>query len=105
MISDQSPVFREKRYWTTFLNQETAFFTGTEKLAKKLNYPVVYTKIDKAKRGYYEVEFIFIDEPPFNPEPNYITHRFVELLETQIREAPSYWLWSHKRWKLKREMG
>ncbi len=103
MISDQSPAVVENRYWTTFLNQETAFFTGTEKIAKKLNMAVVYAKTDKIRRGYYEVEYIPIDSPPFNPEPDFITSRFVELLEDHIKESPATWLWSHKRWKIKRE--
>ncbi|MFC2123690.1 lysophospholipid acyltransferase family protein [Bacteroidota bacterium] len=103
MISDQSPVIKENRFWTTFLSQETAFFTSSEKIAKKLNMGVVYAKMDKIRRGYYEVEYIPIDAPPFNPEPEYITLRFIKLLENHINEAPAYWLWSHNRWKIERE--
>jgi len=103
MVSDQSPVFDDKRYWTTFLNQETAFFTGSEKIARKFGMPVLYAKVDKVRRGYYEIEYIVIDEPPFNPEPDSITKGFVELVEDHIKESPSTWLWSHKRWKMKRK--
>ena len=28
-----------------------------------------------------------------------ITRTFFELLEKQIRNAPEYYLWTHKRWK------
>ena len=34
-----------------FLNQETAVFSGAEKLAKKLNCPVVFAHIDKIRLG------------------------------------------------------
>ncbi|MBJ10451.1 MAG: hypothetical protein CMP66_03200, partial [Flavobacteriales bacterium] len=57
IIGDQTPTNNEIDYWTTFLNQETAVFSGTEKLAKKLNCPVVFANINKIKIGYYEVNF------------------------------------------------
>jgi len=103
LFADQSPRFVDNSCWTTFLNQETAFFNGGEKIAKKFNMPVFYAKMDKVKRGYYEVDFFIIDEPPYNPEPDFITRRFAELVEEHIRESPATWLWSHKRWKRKRE--
>ncbi len=53
-IADQTP-FPENAYWTTFLNQDTPVFTGTEKIAQKFNYPVVYVSVKRMKRGYYEV--------------------------------------------------
>src|SRR6185437_14629894 len=51
-IADQTPQ-PEAAYWTTFLNQDTPVFKGTEIIAKKLNLPVVYTSMQKIKRGYY----------------------------------------------------
>ena len=33
-----------------------------------------------------------------------ITNKHVELLEETIRRNPQYWLWSHRRWKHKREI-
>ena len=64
VIGDQTPTKNEVDYWTTFLNQETAVFSGTEKLAKKLNCPVVFVHIDKIKNGYYEISFELINENP-----------------------------------------
>ncbi|MEO6845363.1 MAG: lysophospholipid acyltransferase family protein [Ginsengibacter sp.] len=51
-IADQTPP-PENAYWTHFLNQETPVFRGTELIAKKLNYSIVYASIKKIKRGYY----------------------------------------------------
>src|SRR6185437_2448918 len=53
-IADQT-ASPENAYWTNFLNQDTAVFTGPEKLAKKFNYPVVYMHVQRLKRGYYEI--------------------------------------------------
>jgi len=102
-ISDQTPPGKDKSvYWTTFLNQDTSFFTGTEKVAEKLNMVVVFVHIRKIKRGYYEADPILISDNPKDEEPGAITKKYVQLLEEMIKEKPEYWLWSHRRWKHKR---
>jgi KDO2-lipid IV(A) lauroyltransferase len=100
--SDQWPRNPQKAYWTQFLNQDTGFQKGAEKFAKKNNEAVVFGKIKKIKRGYYETEFILISEEPTLEKDNFIMESYKELLEAQIREDPSYYLWSHKRWKHQR---
>ena len=100
-IADQSPS-NQQAYWTHFLNQDTAFFTGAEKIAEKFNYPVVYASINKAQRGNYRVRFTTITDKPKQEPTNFITQRFIELLENDIRHTPYMWLWSHRRWKHKR---
>lgn len=89
-------------YWTTFLHQDTAVFTGAEKLAKKFDYPVVYMSVNKIKRGYYEItpELLFTDSK--NTAEHEISTRFITRLEEEIIANPSTWLWSHRRWKDKR---
>ncbi len=104
MVSDQAPSYTEKNYWTQFLNQETLFFTGVEKIAKKYNFAVVFIKMRKIKRGYYETTFELITEEPLKTEEYFITKQYVEKLEELIKENPNYWLWSHKRWKNKRQI-
>jgi len=103
LIADQRPPKGKGNYWTTFLNQETAIFLGPEKIAKKINAAVMYTHIDKIQRGKYQVEFTLLFENP-NECPEYeITEKHVRMLEEKIRQKPELWLWSHKRWKYKRE--
>jgi len=101
-IADQTPPPDEHAYWTTFLNQETGFFRGAEKLAVKYDMPVIFVNITKIKRGYYEVAFELITEQPGKEAPGFITSRYAEKLEAAIREKPEYWLWSHRRWKYKK---
>ncbi|MEM8909754.1 MAG: lipid A biosynthesis acyltransferase, partial [Bacteroidota bacterium] len=38
------------------------------------------------------------DQPAQTPEWA-ITEKHVRLLEAEIRRAPQFWLWSHRRWK------
>lgn len=103
MGSDQSPQNMNSAYWTTFLNQESGFFTGTERIARKNNYPVIFSEMRRIKRGYYEIEFTEIAKPDYKDLPSgEITERFVGILEKSIQKYPADYLWSHRRWKHKR---
>lgn len=102
-IADQTPTPGDSVYWTTFLNQETGFYTGTEKIAVMLDMPVIFVHIIKVKRGCYEVELSLISEHPKEEAGGVITGRHVRKLEEIIKECPEHWLWSHRRWKYKRE--
>jgi KDO2-lipid IV(A) lauroyltransferase len=98
-VADQRPVFEHIQYWTKFLGQDTPLYLGAEKLARKLDAAVVFLKIRKAERCRYQVEAELICEEPGKLEPFGITEAHVRILERLIREAPEYWLWSHRRWK------
>lgn len=100
IVSDQYPgQKRDKKHLTTFLHQETAFFYGTHQLVSLTQYPVIYAAMKKIKRGYYEVSFVPLTEPPYEKENNIILERYVQAAEKVIREYPAGWLWSHNRWK------
>ncbi len=99
--ADQTPVKHEAHYFTNFLNQPTAVFLGIEKLAKMGNNVVVFFRIDKVKRGYYEGTIVPLCENPKETESNEITNLHVKYLENMIKEKPENWLWSHRRWKVK----
>jgi Kdo2-lipid IVA lauroyltransferase/acyltransferase len=103
LIADQRPPLNSGNYWTTFLNQETPVFLGPEKIAQKLNAAVVYTHVDKIKRGKYLLIPTLLFDEPKNCKEYEITETHLRLLEKYIKEKPEYWLWSHKRWKHKRE--
>lgn len=99
---DQSPRKSQKVYWTRFLGQDTAVHFGAEKYAKDYHYAVVYGSARKVKRGYYELRFELIEANAPETQEGAITGRMTHLLEQQIHEFPEYWLWTHKRWKLKK---
>jgi KDO2-lipid IV(A) lauroyltransferase len=100
-IADQS-AFGDHGYWTTFLHQDTAVFTGPEKLATKFNYPVVFLYMRRPKRGYYEVFAEMLAKEPTKTVENQISESFIKRLEQEILVDPAIWLWSHRRWKYKR---
>lgn len=102
LISDQTPAKRDIHYWVTFMNQETPVFLGVEKIARKLNQPVFFCNVKKVRRGRYEVDLELLCENPLETKPYEITTLHVKALEKLIRQAPEYWLWSHRRWKYKR---
>jgi Kdo2-lipid IVA lauroyltransferase/acyltransferase len=105
LISDQTPAFPEIRYWTTFLNQDTPVFLGVEKIAIKTNQPVFFCNMRRIARGRYEVDIELLCENPKETKPYEITEMHVRALERLIHEAPEYWLWTHRRWKYRRENG
>ncbi|MDD3320746.1 MAG: lysophospholipid acyltransferase family protein [Paludibacter sp.] len=103
MISDQRPPRNSLHYWTTFLNQDTPIITGTEVLSRKFDYPVFYSEITRIKRGYYNCEFIPISLEPSKTSEFEISEKYIRLLEKTIETKPEFWLWTHRRWKFKRE--
>lgn len=103
IVSDQTPVQRDAYYFTSFLNQPTAVFSGIEKLARSYNYPVVFCDVKVVKRGHYTCEFVPLVEVPKDTAEHEITEIHVQYLEKMIRKEPQYWIWSHKRWKFKPE--
>ena len=103
-ISDQTPRPKANTYWKKFMGVETPIHTGAEKLAKELDMNVLYIKVSKVGRGFYEAEFIEITDDATNTPEHYITDKFLKIVENQIKEDPRYYLWTHKRWKHKRKI-
>jgi KDO2-lipid IV(A) lauroyltransferase len=97
-IADQTPS-PAHAYWTTFLNQATPVFQGTERIARKLDRPVIYTGIDRLKRGRYIMRFELLEEAPASTPDGAISERHTNRLEADIQRHPAIWLWTHRRWK------
>ena len=97
--SDQSPKKHKAHHWNEFMGIKVPVHTGAEMLAKKLDMPVVFFAVERIKRGYYQATFQTLAENPTDFKDYEITDKFLNLVETQIHEAPEYYLWTHKRWK------
>lgn len=100
--TDQCPRLRQHPHWTMFLNQETAVQFGSEKFARDNNTPVIYGIIEKTKRGHYSVKYTMLSEFPNELAIGELSEMHTRQLEKDIIENPSYWLWTHKRWKRKK---
>jgi len=98
-IADQSPNKFNLHYWTTFLNQESAILIGPERIATKLDIPVIFVDVRKVKRGHYTVDFELLTDNPRQTPEFWITEQYTRLMERSILRDPAYWLWTHKRWK------
>lgn len=99
LVSDQSPILQKTIYWNKFLGIKVPIHVGAEAIARKHNLAVVYFSVDKIKRGYYEVTFKTIADDLSTTDKFEITDEFLKLVETQIKQKPSLYLWTHKRWK------
>lgn len=103
LVSDQSPKMNRIFHWETFMGIEVPVHTGPEMLSKKYDLNVIFAKVKKVKRGYYEATLIPITDDA-KSIPNFeITHRYIQEVEKQIHEAPEYYFWTHKRWKHRKD--
>ena len=100
-VSDQTPRLDKALHWYPFMGISVPVHVGAEVLAKKLDMIVMFFSVKRLKRGFYQTTFKTISEYP-NTEPDFaITDKFMSLVEAQIKEAPEYYFWTHKRWKHK----
>ncbi len=120
MVGDQNPGNINNIHWDTFLNQETAFLNGPAKIAERFKLPVIYLKSKKTKRHQYTlIPELIVDwgnsnskqvnldsDNHSNMESNWnantIMKEIIKHTESEIIEQPEIWLWSHRRWKHKR---
>lgn len=101
-MADQLPSINNIHYWTTFLNQDSAVFTGVERIAKQTGFAVVYLDVQKESRGYYKATIRLISSNPAEEPEFKITETYIRAMEKTILREPAYWLWTHKRWKRSR---
>jgi KDO2-lipid IV(A) lauroyltransferase len=99
--SDQSPQIRNLNYWQKFMGVDVPVYVGAEILAKKFDMNVVFLKVSRVKRGYYQADLEVLttnvkDIPDFQ-----IMDTFLQKVEALIINAPEFYLWTHKRWKHK----
>jgi KDO2-lipid IV(A) lauroyltransferase len=104
MNADQAPVSTDKRYWTTFLGQDTAFYVGVEQIARATRLPVMYVVMRRVRRGYYEAELRPLWDGSERLEPNAITERYARACEADVLKSPADWLWSYRRWRLQKPL-
>jgi KDO2-lipid IV(A) lauroyltransferase len=104
MNADQAPVSTDKRYWTRFLGQDTAFYIGAEQIARATRLPIMYAAMRRIRRGHYEVEFKPLWDGREVTAPNTMTERYARACEIDVLKSPADWLWSYRRWRLKKPL-
>ena len=104
MNADQAPVSTDKRYWTVFLGQDTAFYVGAEQIARATRLPILYVSMRRVGRGRYEGELRQLWDGRETVEPNVITERYARTCELDVLRSPADWLWSYRRWRLQKPL-
>jgi len=102
-LADQRPRWVQIQHWITFMNQDTPVVLGPEKIARKYDMAVVFYTVNRVSRGHYECDFVLLESDPQATKPAEITEKYYQLLEQHITEKPEYYLWTHNRWKHKKD--
>jgi Kdo2-lipid IVA lauroyltransferase/acyltransferase len=104
MNADQAPVSTDRRHWTQFLGQDTAFYVGAEQIARGTRLPVIYVVMRRVRRGWYEVELRTLWDGREAIEAGEITERYARACERDVLASPADWLWSYRRWRIRRTL-
>jgi KDO2-lipid IV(A) lauroyltransferase len=104
LVADQTPPREDEKHWTRFLNQDTAFFVGADKIARIVRAPVFFVGIARTRRGYYEATLQRLAEPPYTGEGTDIIERYARAAEAHITQHPADWLWMYRKWKYKKPL-
>ena len=99
LVADQTPPQAEDKYWTPFLNQDTAFHAGADTVARITRSPVFFVGMTRLRRGYYEARLQLLAQPPYSGAGAEITERYVRAAEAHIAQHPADWLWMYRKWK------
>jgi KDO2-lipid IV(A) lauroyltransferase len=102
LVADQTPSNPGSAIWTDFFGKDTAFLHGPETISRRFDNIIVFFDVRRKKRGFYEVYLDILLEDPRSLAEGEIIARYARRLEKRIRDQPSDWLWTHKRWKHKR---
>ena len=98
-LADQTPKWEKIKYWGTFMGIEVPIVIGPETIARKLDLPVFYFQTERVKRGVYESTFILLETNPKSAPLYQLTNKYVAEMEKQIRKAPEFYFWTHRRFK------
>ncbi len=51
IVADQSSLPTQHTYWTEFMHQDTPFYDGPERIARKTKMPVIFVSMHRTRRG------------------------------------------------------
>lgn len=97
-FTDQNPRDTTPSITTSFLEQETRFITGPEKLAKQIGATMIYAQLTCTSKGYYSITFVPLTIDDTQPL-GHTTTQAAAILAEQAKADPSAWLYLHNRWK------
>ena len=98
-IADQAPKWGNISFWMPFMGHDAPVLSGAERIARKLDMDCYFLHLRRKRRGRYVAEFQLMTNKPQEMPENWITIDYNRRMEANIKEQPSYWLWSHERFK------
>lgn len=104
LVVDQTPRHDEEKHWTRFLNQDTAFFAGPDRIARIMRAPVFFVGMRRVRRGHYEARLELLAEPPYKADGAGIIERYARAAEAHIVRHPADWLWMYRKWKYRKPL-
>ncbi|MBC7944007.1 MAG: lysophospholipid acyltransferase family protein [Burkholderiales bacterium] len=104
LVADQTPAVDDAKCWLRFLNQDTAFFVGPQRIARIAQAPVFFISMERLRRGYYRASLQLLAEPPYAEDDLRIIQSYAIAAEEQIRQSPADWLWLYRKWKYKKPL-
>lgn len=99
LAADQNPGQPHRAFWLNFFDKPAPFVTGPARGAVKNNTAVVFVAFEKPKRGHYSYKAYLLAENGASHTPEELTLLYKNILEDTIRNNPSNYLWSHRRWR------
>ncbi len=99
LIADQNATNTGKAYWVDFFGKKAPFVRGPEKSSKLGNVAIAVCNYYPVKRGYYKSDLKILTLHPKELAEGVITKNMIAFIEETIRQHPSSYLWSHRRWK------
>ncbi len=100
---DQSPKLSNAHHWGPFMGVTVPIHTGAEMLAKRFDMNVIFLRVKRVKRGYYQATFEVMSEDVRSIPDYEISDAFIRKVEKQILEAPEFYFWTHKRYKHRKQ--
>lgn len=97
-IADQFPG-QDNGLAIDFLKQPAHMFMGAERIARRIDAYVAYIELQAINNNKWKATLEPICSHATNTNIGHITTVYTRHLEKTIQKDPSWWLWSHKRWK------
>jgi KDO2-lipid IV(A) lauroyltransferase len=104
MVADQDPISATVRHFTQFFGQDTAFYLGPEAISRVGKMPVYFLAMRRESRGHYEIHFEQLATGDESLPQGAIIDRYARHVEAHTRKYPADWLWSYRRWKVRRHV-
>lgn len=98
LIADQN-ASPPRSYWLNFFGRPVNFYTGPEKSARLFDAAVVFVNFKRTGRGRFKIHAELVTENARSFSEGELTLMYRNYLEEGIRNDPSNYLWSHRRWR------